>query len=104
MSNGAVWAIVLTLVVHIVAMALLVAHLGGDVLSVFRTDGGGGDDDGRGPEPPPEAPQPSGDDLLPLPEAGQAPVRLREPGRLAERYARPERRPAHGPERTPERI
>src|SRR5688572_17683695 len=103
MSNGALWAILLTVVVHFVAMVLLFAHLGGDMLGIFRL-GGGGDDGGRGPDPEPDAPQPDGGGLLPLPDAAQAPARLREPGRLAERYGRPERRPAHVPERAPERV
>ena len=103
MSNGAVWAIVLTLVIHVGAMVLLLAHLGGGLLSVFRIDDGR-DDDGGGPDVEPDAPAPTGGDLLPLPDAGQAPARLREPGRIAERYERPERRPAHAPQRTPERV
>jgi hypothetical protein len=103
MSNGALWAIVLTVVIHFAAMVLLLAHLGGGVLSIFRIDDGG--DDGRGgPRDEPDAPEPRGGDPLPLPDAGQAPVRLREPGRIAERYTRPERRPAHVPERAPERT
>ena len=103
MSNGAVWAILLTLVIHVGAMVLLLAHLGGGILSVFRTDDGGGDD-GRGPDVEPDAPAPPGGDLLPLPDAGQAAVRLREPGRIGERYERPGRRPGHAPQRTPERV
>ena len=35
----------------------------------------------------------------PLPDAAPSPVRLREPGRIADGYPRPARRPAHAPER-----
>jgi hypothetical protein len=54
------------------------------------------DDDG-GSEPPPHDPTP------PLPGAEQSPVRLREPGRLADAHPRPPRRPEHPPERAPQR-
>jgi hypothetical protein len=66
-------------------------------------DGGGGGGGNVIPEPPaPVRPRGGG---LPLPDAVPARVRLREPGRLADRIGRPERRPARepspGPRRTP---
>ena len=48
--------------------------------------------------------RPPGGGGLPLPDAEQAPVRLREPGRIGERYAPPARRPEHEPDRTPQRV
>jgi hypothetical protein len=50
-------------------------------------------------------PQPGGGGL-PLPDAAQAPVRLRESGRIGERYPRRPRRPQHEPQpaRGPERV
>jgi hypothetical protein len=41
---------------------------------------------------------------LPLPDAEQSRIRLREPARLAEKLAERERRPAHTPERVPHRV
>lgn len=55
-------------------------------------EGGGG-----GGEEPPHTPSP------PLPSADQSPVRLREPGRLAERHPFPVRRPHRAPQRERER-
>lgn len=63
-------------------------------------------DDGwgrRGPQAPPEPPaRPRGG--IPLPDADQARVRLREPGRLGDQLPRRERRPAREPERVPARV
>lgn len=107
MEHGPILAIVLTLVVHIIGMGLLYALLGREMLEMFRSKPR--PDWGDGGEPPePElvpTPQPSGGGL-PLPDAEQAPVRLREPGRLGEHYTRRPRRPEHAPEpaRRPERV
>jgi hypothetical protein len=56
------------------------------------------DDDGGGGPPPPD-PDPG----PPLPGAEQSPVRLREPGRLADAHPRAPRRPEHRPQRVPQR-
>ena len=53
------------------------------------------DDDG-GNEPP-------RDPTPPLDDAVQSPVRLREPGRLADAHPPAPRRPEHAPERVPQR-
>jgi hypothetical protein len=98
--SGPVAAILLTVVVHVVAFVLLFAMMGRDFVDVFRSGGGGGDGGSRpGPQPVVE-PDPSGGGL-PLPDADPAPVRLREPGRIAERYPRRPRRPEHAPEPAP---
>jgi hypothetical protein len=100
MGHGPVLAILLTLIVHIVGMALLFGMMGREILDVFRTTPRH-DDDGGGGGPPtdqPVAPVPGGGGTLPLPDAEQAPKRLREPGRIGERYPRPTRRPEHRPE------
>ena len=51
-------------------------------------EGGGGGNDRLGDRPPKSSP--SGG--IPLPDAEPAPVRMREPGRLADLLPRPERR------------
>jgi hypothetical protein len=97
-----VLALGLTVLVHIIGMAALVwALLLGDE---NRPDWRGwwpGDDGDDGPPEP--TPGPRGGDL-PLPDAAPSAARLREPGRLGERYPAPARRPAHPPRRTPERA
>ena len=101
--SGPFLALLLTAVVHLVGMVVLIALMGRDILDVFRMNPG---DDGRGGEPgdpDPVAPEPDGDGGLPLPDAAQAPVRLREPGRIAERYERRPRRPEHEPVPQPQR-
>jgi hypothetical protein len=105
METGPVLALLLTLLVHVVGMAVLIAAMGRDILDVFRSRPRHRDDDGGG-EPPADEPAPAphgGGGGLPLPDAGQAPVRLREPGRIARRYPRPDRRPDHEPARAPQR-
>jgi hypothetical protein len=97
-------AIVLTVIVHFLGAAVLVAVLlDGEKIdwrgTLFpRDDDGGG---GPGWEPPVE-PEPTGGGGIvtppPLPDAAPSPVRLREPGRIREGYPRPARRPAHAPE------
>jgi hypothetical protein len=103
-------AIVLTLVVHVLGAAVLVAVLlDGEKIDWRGTlfprddDGGGG---GPGFDPPPAGDGGDGGGILapaPLPDAAPSPVRLREPGRIAEKTPRPSRRPAHPPQRTPAR-
>jgi hypothetical protein len=63
------------------------------------SDGGGGSGPGR---PPLRPDRPRGG--IPLPDAEQARVRLRDHRKLSERLPRPERRPAREPVRTPVRI
>ena len=97
-------AIVLTVIVHFLGAAVLVAVLlDGEKIdwrgTLFpRDDDGGG---GPGWEPPVEPGPTGGGGVVtpPLPDAGPSPVRLREPGRIREGYPRPSRRPAHAPER-----
>ena len=102
--SGPAAAILLTIIVHVVAFVLLLALCGRDMLDVFRAPRHDGDDWGEPPagDPAPTPPPTGGG--LPLPDAEQAPVRLREPGRLGERYGRPARRPEHEPARTPQRV
>ena len=107
MESGAVLAILVLTLVHFGAFALLFWHLAGrEILGVFRIDSG--DDPGpRRDDPAPEDPRGPRDGGVPLPDAAPAPVRLREPGRIADwNRARPPRprRPEHvpgEPERTP---
>lgn len=96
-------SILLLTVVHFAAFVLLFWHLAGrEILSTFRTSDGEG---GGGPPFEPVPPDPAGGrgGGLPLPDAGQSPVRLREPRRLADAYPARPRRPDHVPE-TPERV
>jgi hypothetical protein len=102
--SGPVAAILLTLIVHVIAFGLLVALCGRELLEVFRTQPYDGDDWGEPPAGDPETPPGPSGGGLPLPDAEQAAVRLREPGRLGERYPRRPRRPEHDPDRTPQRI
>jgi hypothetical protein len=102
-GHGPVLALLLLTLVHVAGIVLLIALLGREVLDVFRTKPRDDDDDGGGPPDEPVAPVPGGPDGLPLPDAGPATARLREPGRLAERYPRRPRRPEHEPGRVPER-
>ncbi len=103
MEGGAVLAILVLTLVHFVAFGLLFWHLAGsELLSMFRIPR---DDDGGGGPPAPAPPDPTGDrdGGVPLPDAAQAPVRLREPRRLADAYPRRPRRPEHAPD-APERA
>src|SRR4051812_28454639 len=103
--SGEVLALLLTFMVHVIGACVLVAVLlrGSDV--DWRGWWPRDDDDGPA-DPEPEAPQPTGGDALPLPDAAPARVRLREPGRLGDGYPRPERRPVRepAPEHEPERV
>ncbi len=104
MSGGVIASILLLTLVHFAAFGILFWHLaGGEMLSMFRTSPRE-DGDGGGPNAP-APPDPSGDrdGGIPLPDADQAPVRLREPGRLADAYPRRPRRPEHAPD-APERA
>ena len=74
------------------------------VIPALRDDGSdsgedsGNSDDGWGNRPnvkPDPSRWPGGG--IPLPDADQSPVRLREPGRLADHFPHPERRPIHDP-------
>lgn len=62
-------------------------------------DGGGGND--RVQPKPPHDPTPGG---IPLPDAVQARVRLRGPGRIADLKPPPARRPEHAPTPAPQRT
>ena len=98
MGSGPVIAILLLTVVHFAAFGLLFWHLAGrEIFSTFRI---APEDEGRGGSDPVPAPPDGGGDRdggLPLPDAAPAPVRLREPGRLADGYPRRVRRPEHVP-------
>ena len=64
----------------------------------------GSSDDGWGNLPahrPEPGNRPGGG--LPLPDAEQSRIRLREPGRISERLPGPQRRPVREPQRTPVR-
>jgi hypothetical protein len=99
-------AIGLTLVAHVIGGAVLVwALLDGESVDWGgfwpRDDDGGG---GGGPTPPADPGPGDGGVRVPtppLPDAAPSAVRLREPGRIAEGYPRPSRRPEHAPERGP---
>jgi hypothetical protein len=102
-------AIALTLVVHLLGAVVLVwAILGDEEVDWRRTlwprddDGGGG---GPGFEPPHRDGGGPGGGMPapPLADAAPSPIRLREPGRIADALPRPARRPRHAPERVPVR-
>jgi hypothetical protein len=96
-------ALLLILVVHVIGSIVLIWALftAQDPRPDFRSWWRG--DDGPDPPAPPRPPRgPSGDDV-PLPDAEQAPARLRQRGRLADRYPAPSRRPTREPAREPAR-
>lgn len=93
-------AIAITFGVHVVAVGLLVWHLLG--AGDERPDWRGWFRPGEDPAPAPR-PDPPGRGGLPLPDALPSAVRLREAARLADAVPRPARRPAHAPERDPQR-
>jgi hypothetical protein len=79
---------------------LLPAEARGELRGWWRDD-----DDGPPPSRPPVPQSGSGGNEPPMPDAVPSPVRLREPGRLADRVPAPARRPEHPPvvpERKPE--
>jgi hypothetical protein len=65
------------------------------------SDGGGG---GGGPERPPAPKDPPRGGGIPLLDAEQARIRLRDNRKLTEKLPKRERRPAREPERTPART
>ena len=104
--SGPVLAILLTAVVHFVGFVLLFALLGREMVGFFRGERTDGGDGGTWVEPDvPGDPGPGGIGI-PLPDADPSPVRLREPGRIADRSTKRPRRPDHVPEpqRVPERV
>ena len=101
MSSEAL-ALGILFVIHALGLGVLFFAL----LRSSEDDGGGwrdwwprDDDDDDGGESPRKPSPPA----LPLPGASHSPVRLREPGRLADAHPGPSRRPAHAPERVPQR-
>jgi hypothetical protein len=101
-------AILMTVVVHVMAIPVLFWALlqgSGGIGDVRRWWNGDDDGDDLWPEDEPVRPAGGG---VPLPDAEQAPVRLRGPRRLRDHRVRPARRPAHPPgrepARTPERL
>ena len=88
-------ALLLTFVVHVVGVVVLIWAIiaGQDDRPDWRRWWYGDDE---GDEPAPKAPSPGGDGL-PLPDARQATLRMREPARLADGYPAPSRRPAREP-------
>jgi hypothetical protein len=103
--SGPVAAILLTMIVHVIAFVVLFATMGSEMVDWLRKPRHDDGDDDQWPEFEPVAPEPGGGGL-PLPDAEQSPVRLREPGRIGERRPRRPRRPDHAPEpaRTPETV
>lgn len=102
MGSGPVIAIFILTVVHFAAFGMLFWHLAGrEIFTTFRI---GPDSGGGGGSAPAPAPDGGGDrdGGVPLPDAAPAPVRLREPGRLADGYPRRGRRPEHAPGEQPE--
>jgi hypothetical protein len=85
------------------AVLILPALREGPELPPRRSDPGSDGGWGRGPESPPAPPgRPSGG--IPLPDAEQAGVRLRDHRKLTERLPKRDRRPAREPDRTPVRT
>jgi hypothetical protein len=68
-----------------------------------RSDGESDDGWGRGPKLPPMPPTPPRGGI-PLLDAEQSRIRLREPGRLSELVPRRDRRPVREPTRRPQRT
>jgi hypothetical protein len=69
-----------------------------------RSDPDGEDGWGRGPRKPPEPPPGPSSGGIPLLDAEQSRIRLREPGRLSEQLRQRGRRPAREPQRRPSRV
>jgi hypothetical protein len=88
--------------VHTLGLGLLCGMLW---LSFKADDTASGEDDGDGgwgnDRRPPEDSRGPRDGGLPLPDAVPSRVRLRERGRIAEGFPRPERRRTEEPERVP---
>lgn len=98
--DGATAGFLLIGISHLVALIALVWMLlrNGDQSLDAGWFLGGGDD---GEPQPPRDPRKPGGDALPLPGAEPSAARLREPGRIADAYPPPARRPEHAPEREP---
>ncbi len=86
-----------------VGVLLIPALRENEVAPQRRSDGESDDGWGRGPKPPPTPPPPPRGGI-PLPDADPARVRLREPGRLADKLPSRERRPIREPDRQPVRA
>ena len=78
------------------AAVLFVVLMRADTVSPWSPPDDEDDDGGndRTPSPPPSGPRGGG---LPLPDANQAPIRLRGHDRLADAHPPPDRRPAREP-------
>jgi hypothetical protein len=89
-----------------VGVLLIPALRDQDTATQQRSEGEGDDGWGGGPKVPPAPPAPPRGGI-PLPDAEQARIRLRDAGRLADklpaRERRPSREPARQPVRTPSR-
>jgi hypothetical protein len=94
--------------VHLVGLgcvgALMFPALRGDAQQPPEPPSDSGSDDGRGNDRTrPKGPTVKPRGGIPLPDADQSRVRLRDERRLADHLPRPERRPAREPSRTPTR-
>jgi hypothetical protein len=102
--SGPVLSMFFLLIVHMIGLPLLYWLLGDGIRDMLRMRPDDSDDDGGLPPASDPAVKPSpGGGGLPLPDAAQSPVRLREPGRIRD-GKRPARRPEHEPQRTPQRV
>jgi hypothetical protein len=95
--------------VHLLGLAcvaiLMFPALRGDGLRPIDPPSDSGSDDGRGNDRlRPKGPTVKPRGGIPLPDAEQSRVRLRDERRLAEHLPRPQRRPAREPARTPTRT
>jgi hypothetical protein len=103
--TGPVIALAVTVIAHVIGAAVLIWAMMGSESVDWRRELWPRDDDGRGPGPdgpPRDDPPDDGGGVplpVPLPNAAPSPVRLREPGRIADGYPRPPRRPEHAPRR-----
>src|SRR5690349_980144 len=86
-----------------VALLMIPALRDGQWPSSWRSDGESDEGWGHGPKPPPKPPAPPRGGI-PLPDAVQAKVRLRDHRRLADLVPPRQRRPAREPARTPVRV
>jgi hypothetical protein len=91
----------LHLIALLFAAMLFLLVLRTDTVSPWSPPADGEDDGGGGSPPRPQAPSGPRPGGVPLPDAGPARVRLREPARLADLLPARDRRPAREPERAP---